>query len=73
MSFQNFDDPVVFNELQRLAASHRSLNFVIDFTASKASCAFDLDKSALQLALADREQRQGDHNLAQSSLGTRWM
>lgn len=67
-AFQDFDDPETFNNFKDRAESHDSLNFVVDFNESHASCAFNLDKGDLESALKDRARRREVRSVINSSL-----
>ena len=59
-SFENFDDSAVFERFKRLARSHETQNFVIDFNENQALCAFDLSKDDFESALKNRVAERND-------------
>ena len=58
--FENFDDSDVFEKFKRLARSHKTRNFVIDFNENQALCAFDLDKHDFEDALSKRSAENNE-------------
>ncbi|MCJ1328269.1 hypothetical protein MMC10_004945 [Thelotrema lepadinum] len=69
-SFENFDDSAVFERFKRLARSHETQNFVIDFNENQALCAFDLSKDDFESALKNRVAERNDANRQKT---TRWI
>ena len=59
-SFENFDDPDVFKNSQKLAKSHETQNFVIDFNEHQALCAFNLDRHDFEDALSKRSAESNE-------------
>lgn len=55
--FRDFDDKLVFDELNVAIQSPDSLNFVLDFNTDQALCAFDLTDDGFKQALDDRVSR----------------
>lgn len=66
--FKDFDEKPVFNEYKALAVSNSSLNFVIDFNANQALCAFNLDSNSFKAALDGRTHKVGSVRLLYSLL-----
>ena len=71
VEFVDFDDQNEFNKAFLRAKVHSTRNFVVEFNADQAECAFDLDESQIESLL---EPRAHDAPPARSSTHlTRWI